>query len=153
MEEGSPLFEERPIQRCQVLQQRLFSLFLALLAGTFLSITLLFAYNCSSIRPISPRLMFRKPGNSILLLNVLSQFTMFCLAELAFCVLDVLRWAFASRPSGTSAYTFLALSRSTNLAGVIYLLLGKSPKPEKLQTDGHRLWGLQRYLVFSFRYC
>jgi hypothetical protein len=154
MEGASPVFDERPIQhrvRHQVLKQRSCSLFLALLAVSFLSITIFFAYNCSSSRPISSKLMFTKPASNILVLNVLSQVAMFCVAELALCVLDVLRWAFVSRPSGTSAYTFLALSRATNLAGVLYLILGKGPNPRRFQRDGHRLWGVQRYSSLSVR--
>jgi hypothetical protein len=147
MEDNRLLFERSSAHhrvRRQALGQRSFSLFLALLAIAFLSVTIFFAYNYSSPQPISSKLMFKEPGHSILLLNILSQMTMFCLTELAFCVLDVLRWAFASRCAGTSAYTFLALSRATNLAGVFYLIFGKGPKPGGFEGDGHRLWGLQR---------
>jgi len=131
--------------RRQALRQRSASLFLAFLAIAFLSVTIFFAYNYCSPQPISSKLMFKEPGNSILLLNLLSQMTMFCLTELAFSVLDVLRWAFVSRSSGTSAYTFLALSRATNLAGVLYLIFGKGPMRRGFEGDNHRLWSLQRY--------
>ena len=149
LEATSPLFDQRPAQhrvRHQVLKQRSFSLFLALLAVASLVVTIFFAYNCSLPQPLSSKLMFQNPSRSILVLNFLSQITMFCLAELTFCVLSVLRWAFTSHPSGTPAYTFLALSRATNLAGVLYLITGKGPKPGRLQRDGHRIWGIQRYV-------
>jgi hypothetical protein len=149
MEAASPLFDQRPAQhrvRHHVLKQRSFSLFLAVLAVASLSVTIFFAYNCSLPQPLSTRLMPQSPAKSILVLNFLSQIAMFCLAELASCVLGVLGWAFASHPSGTPAYTFLALSRATNLAGVLYLITGKGPKPGKLQRDGHRIWGIQRYV-------
>jgi len=147
-EAASPIFHPRTANhrvRHQILQQRSFSVFLAFLSTLCLSITVFFAYNCSLPQPVSSKLMFKTPGNSVLVLNVLSQVTMFCLAELALCVLGVLRWAFAIRPFGTSAYTFLALSRATNLFGVFYLILGKGPKPGRFQKDGHRVWGVQRY--------
>ena len=148
MEATSPLFDERPAQPrvChQALKQRSFSLFLSLLAIVSLSVTIFFAYNYSLPQPLSSKLVFQNPGRSILLLNLLSQISTFCLAELASCVLSILRWAFAgSRPSGTPAYTFLALSSATNLAGVLHLLPGKGPKPGRLQWDGHRVWGIQR---------
>lgn len=149
MELDSPLFDERPTQhhvRHQILKHRSFSMFLALFAVASLAVTIFFAYNCSLPQPLSSKLMFQNPSRSILVLNFLSQITMFCLTELAFCVLSVLGWAFASHPSGTPAYTFLALSRATSLAGVLYLITGKGPKPGRLQLDGHRVWGIQRYI-------
>ena len=149
MEPDSPLVDQHPVRprvRPRVLKQRSFSLFLALLAVASLSVTIFFAYNCSLRQPISSTLLFQNPGRNILVLNFLSQITTFCLAELAFSVFGVLAWAFASHPSGTPAYTFLALSRATNLVGVLYLITGKGPKPGRLQPDGHRVWGLQRYL-------
>ena len=141
--------ERRRVRR-QILKQRSFPLFLAVLTVVSLAVTIFFAYNCSSPRPISSKLIFKKPANSILALNVLSQITMFCLAELAFCALDVLRWAFASRASGTPAYTFLALSRATNLAGVLCLMCGKGPNPGRFQPDGHKIWALQRHVRTVF---
>ena len=149
MEATSPLFDQRPAQhrvRHQIFKQRSFSLLLALFAVASLAVTIFFAYNCSLPQPLSSKLMFQNPSRSILVLNFLSQITMFCLSELAFCVLSVLGWVFASHPSGTPAYTFLALSRATNLAGVLSLIVSKGPEPGRLQPDGHRVWGIQRYI-------
>jgi len=150
MDDASPLFDERPTPNQvshQALRQHLFSLLLAVFTVGLLLATILFAFNYSLLRPISPNLLFKNPVNSVLLLNVLSQVSMFCVAELAFCLLDVLRWALASRSSGTSAYTFLALSRATNLFGVLYLIFRKGPDTGRFHLDGHRLWGLQRYFI------
>ena len=147
MEDVSPLSDSeipRHRVRHQTLKQSWFYLSLALLSAVCLCITVFFAYNCSLPTPISSKLLFKRPGTSILVLNVLSQVTMFCLAELALCVLGVLRWAFVSHPYGTPAYTFLALSRATNVAGVLYMILGRGPRPGRFQRDGHRVWGIQR---------
>lgn len=122
-----------------------FTLLLAFVTTIIMTFTIFFAYNSSLEHPVSSGLIFDKPERSILALNILSQVTIFCLAELTACVFEALRWGFASSASGTSAYTFLALSRATNIFGVIFLLFGKPavPRPEK---DGYRLWGGQRYL-------
>lgn len=122
-----------------------FVLLLAILTIMSLSFTIFFAYNCSLEQPIFPKLLFQSPSRSIFVLNVASQLTIFCLAELTMSVLEDLRWSFASSASGTSAYTFLALSRATNIVGVIFLIMRKG-KRRMFRRDGHRLWGCQRFL-------
>jgi hypothetical protein len=128
------------------LHQQRFTVLLALLTAMCMSFTVFFAYNSSLERPVSSTLIFEKPERSILVLNIASQMTIFCLAELTSSVLESTRWAIASSDSGTPAYTFLALSRATSIVGVL-CLLGKSDGPRTtFQGDGHRLWGSQRYV-------
>jgi hypothetical protein len=127
-------------------QQR-FTVFLAVLTGLCMIFTIFFAYNISLEQPLSTKLIFEKPERSILVLNVASQITIFCLAELTSAVLEATRWAFACTNSGTSAYTFLALSRATSIVGVLSLLFSNGAKPKTFQKDGHRLWGGQRYFL------
>lgn len=131
---------DSPIRR-----QRL-TLLLAVLSVASMSFTVFFAYNSSSEQPVSSMLIFERPERSILVLNIVSQITIYCLAELTLSVFDSVRWAFACSTSGISAYTFLALSRATNVIGVLYLILGNGVKPGTIQGDGHRLWGGQRYV-------
>jgi hypothetical protein len=92
---------------------------------------------------MSPRLIFSRPERSILVLNIASQLTIFCLAELTSCVFEAVRWAIACSAAGTNAFTFLSLSRATNALGVLCLLFGSSGD-QKFGRDGHRLWGGQR---------
>jgi hypothetical protein len=118
------------------------TLILATLTVGCMAFTIFFAYNSSLELPISSKLIFNRPEKSILVLNIASQITIFCLAELTTCVLDAIRWAFACSVSGASAYTFLALSRATNVIGIVCLLLGRdNQEPGR---DGHRIWGGQR---------
>ena len=121
-----------------------FTLLLALLTSLSMSFTVFFAYNSSSENPISRKLIFSKPERSILILNLASQITIFCLAELTSSVLETLRWTFACAASGIPVYTFLALSRSTNIVGVLFLLFGGGAGITTIRRDGHRLWGSQR---------
>ena len=55
---------------------------LALFTLGWMIFTIYFAYNCSINNPLAPSLIFWKPERPILLLNILSQFTIFLLAEL-----------------------------------------------------------------------
>lgn len=134
-------FHESPFR-----QQR-FTLLLAVLTAICMSFTAFFAYNSSLEHPISSKLIFENPERSILVLNIASQVTIFCLAELTSSVLEAIRWAFACTSSGVAAYTFLALSRATSSIGVLCLILGKGANPRKVQRDGHMLWGGQRYVL------
>ena len=124
------------------IHQQRSTLLLACLTAGFMAFTIFFAYNSSLEHPVSPRLIFSRPERSILLLNIASQLTIFCLAELTSCVLEAIRWAFACSAAGTNAFTFLSLSRATNAVGVLCLLLGRSG--DQFGKDGHRLWGGQR---------
>src|SRR5271169_3146244 len=119
------------------------TLLFALLTIISLSFTVFFAYNSSLEHPVTSTLIFHQPTRSILVLNILSQVTIFCLSELTSTILDALRWAFVCSASGTSAYTFLALGRATNVIGVLSLILGSGTE-SFFQRDGHRLWGCQR---------
>lgn len=123
-----------------------FTFGLAFLTTAVMAFTIFFAYNCSLEHPIAPALIFSQPSTSILVLNIASQLTIFCLSEMTIWVFEALRWAFASSLSGIPAYTFLALSRATSTVGVLYLMIGR-PNERGVRKDGHRLWGGQRYFL------
>ena len=128
--ERSMLFPERrvvptPNDFQSPMRKQRYTLILATLTAGCMAFTVFFAYNSSLEHPISSKLIFNRPEKSILVLNIASQITIFCLAELTTCVLDAVRWAFACSVTGASAYTFLALSRATNVIGVVCLLLGR----------------------------
>jgi hypothetical protein len=111
-----------------------------------LAFTFFFACNISAEQPVSTNLIFDQPNNSVLALNILSQISMFLLYELTTALLEAIRWTIACTESGSSAFTFLILSRATNIIGVFSLLMSKGTTPGKIQKDGHRLWGIQRYI-------
>ena len=125
-------------------QKQQYTLLTAFLTAVCMSFTIFFGYNSSLETPLSMTLIFSKPETNIFVLNVLSQVTILLLAELTSAVLNTVRWALASSPNGSSAYTFLALSRATNIAGVLGLVFGHRGNL-KIEKDGYRLWGGQRY--------
>ena len=125
------------------IQKQRSTLLLACLTAGFMAFTIFFAYNSSLEHPVSPQLIFSRPERSILLLNIASQLTIFCLAELTSCVLEAIRWALACSATGTNAFTFLSLSRATNAFGVLCLLFSRGDD-QKFGMGGHRLWGGQR---------
>ena len=125
-------------------QQRL-TLLTAFFTASCMSFTIFFAYNSSLEQPISSKLIFTRPERSILILNIASQVTIFSLAELTSAVFGQIRWALACSPSGTSAYTFLALSKATDIVGVLSLFFGHRSEM-KFEKGGFLLWGPQRYI-------
>ena len=124
-------------------QKQRYTLLLAVLTAAAMAFTTVFAYNSSLEHPVSRNLIFARPERSILVLNIFSQLTIFCLAELTICVFEAIRWALACSKAGVPAFTFLSLSRATNAFGVICILLGGNGD-QKFGRDGHRLWGSQR---------
>jgi hypothetical protein len=110
-----------------------------------MTFTIFFAYNSSLEHPHMASLVAKTPGRTILILNLLSQITLFFLAELTALVMDATRWALASSTSGTSSSTFLALSQATSLLGTLYLSFGTSKIGGGFERNGHRVWGVQRY--------
>ena len=142
----SPLSPSLPLGRVHhsPFRRHRFTLLLALLSTISMLVTVLFAYNSSLERPFSEKFVFEKPERTIFMLNVLTQITIFCLAELTSTVFDTIRWVFACSNSGISAPTFLVMSRATNIIGILCLILGRGAKPRRIQPDGHKLWGCQR---------
>lgn len=121
-----------------------FTILLAIVTTFILSATIFFAYNCSLTQPVVPALRFALPVRNVFVLTLLTQLTIFALAELTSTVLDLIRWAFSCSARGVSAFTFLALSRATNVLGVFYLVLGSTHGSNGFSGSGHRLWGGQR---------
>jgi hypothetical protein len=119
-------------------------LLLAVVTAMVMSFTVFLAYNSTLEHPLSQKLVATTPEQSILILNIASQITIFCLGETTHWVFETVRWALASSQSGIAAYTFLLLSRATSVAGVIYMMFGR-PASVGFQKDGYRIWGSQRY--------
>jgi hypothetical protein len=123
-----------------ILKQR-YTLLIACATVVCISFTTFFAYNGSLEHPFIPGLVFDPPERSILVLNFVSQLSIFLLAELTAAIFEVVRWAFACSSYGVSAFTFLILSRATNAAGALYLLLRGAEGKIGITP---RIWGFQR---------
>ena len=116
------------------------TLTLAIVTAFVLCFTLFFAYNSSLDNPLLARLVFDKPQRSILLLNIASQWSMFCLGSLTSNIFNTIRWTFAFSALGTPAHTFIGLSSATNILGVLCLLFDKKRGQWNFQKDGPKLW-------------
>ena len=123
------------------------TIIIALITATLMSFTIFFAYNSSLQNPMLSLFVSKRPERSILILNVASHLTLYALAELTSSVFDAIRWALACHGSGTTALTFITLSRATSFLGSIYLSLGRCDVLGKSPRNDHRVWGGQRYIV------
>jgi hypothetical protein len=123
------------------------TLIIALITAILMSFTIFFAYNSSLQNPMLSLFVSKRPERSILILNAASHLTLYALAELTSSVFDAIRWALACHGSGTTALTFITLSRATSFIGSIYLSMGRSDVLGKSPRNGHRVWGGQRYIV------
>ncbi|KAI9779690.1 MAG: hypothetical protein M1839_007188 [Geoglossum umbratile] len=85
----------------------------------------------------SSRVFIRPPGETVLTVNVLSQFIAILLKQLLSSSFENLRWSLVSRRKGTLMTTFLALSQATSLQGIMYLFS---------LPDRHLIWCIQRVL-------
>lgn len=84
-----------------------------------------------------PKAFAFSPGQTVLIVNVLSHLVAFLCWTLFSYATEALRWALACRENGVELTTFLALSRATPLSGVAYLCLFRGR---------HQLWSLQRFM-------
>jgi hypothetical protein len=134
-------FKER---KSFALPNRLTAPLIAILTAICMSSTIFFAYNSSLEEPHLAPLVAKNPARTILILNVMSQVTLFALAELTTLVMDATRWALACSNTGISALTFLTLSQATSLLGVLYLSVGNGRVGGKFRRNEHRIWGAQR---------
>jgi hypothetical protein len=111
---------------------------------TWVIFTIIFAYNCTLDHPLVESLVLATPTRTILVLSILSQFTIFLVGELMTAAFEALRWALACSQNGLSAFSFFILGRATGLLGVLDLLFRR----DRIEHDGlkqtHLLWGGQR---------
>ena len=126
------------------IRDRSIAVLAAIITTVCLTATIFFAYNSSLDHPILTSLVAKSPQRTILILNIMSQVTLFFLAELTKLVLEATRWALACSENGTSALTFLALGQATGLLGALYLSFGPGDIGGKVERNGPRVWGIQR---------
>jgi hypothetical protein len=143
------LDDEKPLVQtstaCERIRQRGAALLVALATALLMAFTIFFAYNSSLQQPYLSLFVSKHPSRSVLILNIASHLTLFCLADLTATVLESVRWTLACHGTGTPALTFLTLSRATGFVGSLFLSFGKSKVRGAFPTNDHRFWGLQRH--------
>lgn len=82
-----------------------------------------------------PKSLAITPGQTVLVVNILSHMVAFMCWTLFSNATEALRWALACRTKGILLTSFLALSRATPLGGVAYLCMVRGH---------HQIWSLQR---------
>src|SRR5436305_4787703 len=83
-----------------------------------------------------PAALELRPGNTVLVVNILSHVVAYLCWTLVSDTMEEMRWVMACRSQGVLLTSFLALSRATPLVGVTYLCKTKGP---------HQKWAIQRY--------
>jgi hypothetical protein len=127
------------------IRNKFITLVIAIITALCMTCTIFYAYNGSLEEPHIASLVAKTPERTILILNIMSQITLFSLAELTTLAMDATRWSLACSTTGASSLAFLALSRATSFLGVLYLSFGTGEIGAKLERNGHRVWGSQRY--------
>ena len=142
-EKGTDLEPQRRITPIRIRNQGV-TIVIAIITTILMSFTIFFSYNSSLANPMLPLFLSKNPQRSILILNVACHLTLCALAELTSSVFDAIRWALACQGSGTTALTFITLSRATSFLSSLYLSLGRSDVPNNSPHNDHRVWGAQR---------
>jgi hypothetical protein len=119
-------------------------LMLALVTCATVGFTIYFAYNSSLAIPQSPSLIFSRPQNTIVALNILAQVSMMLLGQLTNGSFDRLRWGLASTRTGVPALSFFALASSTTYTGVLMMLYHGLNTHNSTPTQKTRQWRLTR---------
>ena len=142
-EKATDLESQRQVTPIRIRNQGV-TIVMAFITAILMSFTIFFAYNSSLENPMLSLFVSKNPERSIVILNLASHLTLCALAELTSSVFDAIRWALASQGSGTTALTFITLSRATSFLGSIYLSMGRSQVPDNSPRNDHRVWGAQR---------
>jgi hypothetical protein len=104
----------------------------AVVTSTFL---IWYSYTVLVSKSQIPGLLELSPGQTVLVVNILSHVVAFFCWNLFSDVSEALRWALACRKKGVLFTTFLSLSRATPFAGVAYLCSRKG---------AHQIWCMLR---------
>jgi hypothetical protein len=111
------------------------SYLLAVLASSVLAFSTWFIFTVFISEKQIPRYFRLSPGQTIIVINILTHVVVFLVWQLVDSAFEALRWTLASRDEGVLITTFLAMSRATGFIGVADLL----------RVPGwHRVWCVQR---------
>jgi hypothetical protein len=116
-------------------KQHFTSYLLAVLASLVLAFSTWFIFTVFISEKQIPRYFRLSPGQTIIVINILTHVVVFLVWQLVDSAFEALRWTLASRDEGVLITTFLAMSRATGFIGVADLL----------RVPGwHRVWCVQR---------
>jgi hypothetical protein len=144
-ETQNPLVDERGIRATNIGQIRLepkwkqHVYYLVMVISTMGWVAFTVAYAFLSSSPQHTLFSFPHSQNSIILLTLFANLTVFFLVQCFSGVCDKLRWALAVRESGVDMSTFLSLSGGTTPAGLVRLLFSRK------RTWRCRLWCFGRF--------
>jgi hypothetical protein len=110
------------------------------LGGLHLHLSIYYIYTVLVSEAEVPKNLYLEPSNTVLVVNILSHVVAFLCWNLFSDATEALRWELACRREGVLLTTFLALSRATPFAGVVYLCLQKGT---------HQIWALQRCISYE----
>jgi len=113
--------------------------YLVMMGSTMGWVAFTVAYAFLSSSPQHTFFSFPHSQNSIILLTLFANLTVFFLVQCFSGVCDKLRWTLAVRESGVDMSTFLGLSGGTTPAGLVRLMLSRN------RTWRCRLWCLGRF--------
>jgi hypothetical protein len=114
---------------------------LALIAVIISIFSTAYSYRILVSQDAIPNSLAITPGQTVLVVNILSHLVAFMCWSLFSNATEALRWALACREKGVRLTTFLALSRATPLVGVAYLCVVRGY---------HQIWSLQRCLHLKY---
>jgi hypothetical protein len=100
-----------------------------------------YAYRVLVSQDAVPESLAITPGQTVLVVNILSHMVAFMCWTLFSNTTEALRWALACRTEGVLLTSFLALSRATPLGGVAYLCVVRGH---------HQIWSLQRFFRMMY---
>ena len=127
----------------------------AIVCGGWLVSTLLFACALSSNGKWSQSLVPRGVALSVTLLKVLTEGFAIILTALLSSVLDIISWTAVRQKRGLSFPTFLALSGTTGIGGLLTLLKWRGVYGSSVFPSWHAMWVILRFIFpmmkFDFR--
>jgi hypothetical protein len=117
------------------------TLILAFFTAPWLGITFLYAWAMSLASGPLTNLIPSSQSNSLVLLRILTDGTAILLVTLYAATLEIVAWASVSGDSGLPVSSFLAMSPSTGLRGLLSLLSWNNTSEGR---DNHRVWVAKR---------
>jgi hypothetical protein len=112
----------------------------------FTSFTAYYGWNASYSSNPSSKFLWEEPATTVFTVSILSSISTFLVKNLIDATCDQFRWSMCCTKGGMSLLSFLALSSTTSIQGLVHLILspGLLLCRSTIETIEHRLWALQR---------
>lgn len=115
--------DRRPHRVPHPVSQLVLTWFLLLLTAAVFVFTVYYAFNTTIV--IKSRLVSLSPGNTILIIRVLSGVTGFLMIALVTSAFERLNWMLVARRKGSKVSDFLSLSATTDHLGLLAIIFSK----------------------------